>query len=115
MITTALAPTYADPTEGLHVVLQVKPVGNTFDPPNGSEYYLCPVCPKPDYNAEGGVSREGLHGFGWGTMEALRKHLASHNLRITDQRIELSLGSLFDEHGQVVRYVDDRSDDQESR
>lgn len=106
MTQTAPAPTYIDPTEGLHVVLKIKPVGHTFDPPNGSEFYLCPVCPKPDYNADGGVTREGLHGFGWGTMAALRAHLAgAHNLRVTDQRIELTLGSVFDEHGQVVRYT----------
>lgn len=93
--------TYADPAAGLAYELHPEPMGNTFDPPNGADWFRCPVCPRQ--RADRAYS-----GFK-GTYEALRAHLAdAHALRVTEQHFTVTLGRWFADAGGVVRYVDDR-------
>jgi hypothetical protein len=82
--------TYVDPTQGVEVPLVNKRGGNTYDPPAGSDWWECPFCD----NA--------------GSYEGLRRHLsADHNLRVVESTITVRVNRMYDDDGQLVRYVED--------
>ncbi|WP_375490213.1 hypothetical protein [uncultured Jatrophihabitans sp.] len=96
---------YADPESGLTYDLHPLPVGNTYDPPRGADWFRCPLCAR---------SRcDDAHPEAWrGTLAALRGHLGDvHNVRVTDQHITITVGRTFSDRGGVVRYVDDRPEE----
>jgi hypothetical protein len=79
--------THIDPTEGVEVNLKNKPVGNTYDPPAGADWWECPFCDDA------------------GSYAGLRRHLATeHNLRVVESTITVRVNRQFDDDGQVVRY-----------
>lgn len=91
---TPIEPTYADPAAGLTIELTNHPAGNTYDPPDGADWWDCPLC---DNRC---------------SIDGLRRHLSrEHNLRVVGQRVTLRLGQMFDENGQVIRYTAASSED----
>lgn len=100
------APTYADPHVGLTYTLKHWQTGNTYDPPNGADGWLCPLCPRE-------LCNRAYDGFR-GTYQALRGHLGDkHNVIITEQTITITLGRTFADAGGIVRYVDDRDEEED--
>ena len=68
----------------------IEGIGYTFDPLRGGDWWECPFCRSEPWR---------------GSYDALRKHLTGeHNLRVVDQALELRVGRVFDDDGQVIRY-----------
>lgn len=91
-------PTYADPNDGLHFELTPLSIGYTYDPPEGADWWRCPLCARDTADRLGEAFK--------GDYNALRGHLGrEHNVLITAQKLHVVIGAAYAPDGGTVRYA----------